>query len=125
MPGNPRPQLPAGYALTITPGQGTFGVMMAPDSTPNTPALSVESLDYLRDALQRYAREDSIDGIQPALRRIAQEAREKRMHPEQLLIALKDVWFGIPVIAPGTAAEAQGRMLQRVVTVCIRDYYSI
>jgi hypothetical protein len=98
--------------------------MMAPDSTPRSPELSVESLDDLRAALARYSREDSIDAIQPALRRIAQEAREKRMHPEQLLVALKDVWFRIPVTTRPSHAEAQSRMLQRVVTVCIREYYS-
>ena len=98
--------------------------MMAPDSTPRSPGLSVESLDELRAALAQYAREDSIDAIQPALRRIAQEARDKRMHPEQLLVALKDVWFGIPVTTRASHADAQSRMLQRVVTVCIREYYS-
>jgi hypothetical protein len=97
--------------------------MMAPDSTPNTAQLSVESVDDLRSALNAFSRDGNLDAIRPALRRISHEAREKRMHPEHLLIALKDIWFALPEIARATPTDAQSRMLQRVVTLCIREYY--
>jgi hypothetical protein len=99
-------------------------MMMAPDRTPHGPELSAESLAALELALQSFVARDDAVALQPALQRIAAEAREKQMHAEQLLIVLKDVWFGLPEIAQAAHGDAQNRLLQRVVTLCIREYYS-
>lgn len=98
-------------------------MMMAPDSTPNRPELSAASVDALRSALLEYLEDSRESAIQPALRRIAAEAREKKIHAEQLLMLLKDVWFALPQIARMPQGEYQNRLLQRVVTLCIREYY--
>ena len=55
---------------------------------------------------------------------IATEAREKQMRAEQLLVVLKDIWYSVPQIAQAPLGEQQNRLLQRVVTLCIREYYS-
>jgi hypothetical protein len=102
-------------------------MMMARDSTPNRPALSQATLDSLKVALQEYLlerRDTPTVSLQSVLRRIAAEAREKRIHAEQLLVSLKDVWFSLPDIGRPHDAELQNRLLQRVVTLCIREYYS-
>ena len=98
--------------------------MMAPDTTPGRPSLSADSVDALRSALEEYlANGHEIASLQPALRRIAVEAREKKIHAEQVLVLLKDVWFALPQISrPGN--EPQLPLLQRVITLCIREYYS-
>jgi hemoglobin-like flavoprotein len=99
-------------------------MMMAHDSTPGRPMPSAEALNALRSALEQYLTSGGeTTSLQPALRRIAQEAREKKIHAEQLLIVLKDVWFALPQIAR-TPNERQSELLQRVVTFCIREYYS-
>jgi len=100
-------------------------MMMATDSTPRGPRLSAATIDALESALQKYlANEDEIATLQAALRQIAVEAREKKMHAEQLLVLLKDVWFALPQVKLASDLEQQHRVLQRVVTLCIREYYS-
>lgn len=101
-------------------------MMMAPDSTPHRPQLESTSLDALASALTTYlATGDDGAALQSALRAIAEEARRKAMHAEDLLIALKDVWFGLAPVRSVAESEEQSRMLQRVVTLCIREYYSV
>jgi hypothetical protein len=98
--------------------------MMAPDTTPGRPSLSAESVDALRSALDEYlACGREVASLQPTLRRIAGEAREKKIHAEQLLVLLKDVWYALPQMSkPGS--EPQNIQLQRVITLCIREYYA-
>jgi hypothetical protein len=99
-------------------------MMMAPDSTPDRPELNATAVDALRSALEQYLEDARETAVQPALRRIAAEAREKQVHAEQLLVLLKHVWFGLPQVARLPETEHQTRLLQRVVTLCIREYYS-
>lgn len=100
-------------------------MMMAHDSTPNRPELSAASVDALRSALQEcLAQSSETSALQPALRQIATEARANKVHAEQLLVMLKDIWFALPQIGKAHEGEPQNRLLQRVVTLCIREYYS-
>lgn len=100
-------------------------MMMAPDSTPDRPRLSTAATDALESALQKFLADGGdVASLQVALRDIAVEAREKKMRAEELLIVLKDVWFALPQIRRMTEGESQNRLLQRVVTLCIREYYS-
>jgi hypothetical protein len=99
-------------------------MMMAPDSTPGRPGLSAESVDALRSALEEYlASGREIASLQPTLRRIAVEAHEKKIHAEQLLVLLKDAWYALPQMGRA-GTEPQNILLQRVITLCIREYYS-
>ena len=99
-------------------------MMMAHDSSAGRPQLSEESVSELSAALTRYlANEADHAAIQPALARIAAEARRERVQAEQLLVLLKDVWYGLPGMRE-TSADKQAQMLQRLVTLCIREYYS-
>lgn len=99
-------------------------MMMAPDRTPQGPVLEATSLAALESALERYTANADATALQLALQRIATEARQKQMHAEQLLVVLKDVWYSLPQIAQAPQGESQNRLLQRVVTLCIREYYS-
>jgi len=99
-------------------------MMMAPDRTPDVPELNAASLAALASALQNYAHKADPTDLQPALQCIATEAREKQMRAEQLLVVLKDIWYSVPQIAQAPQGEQQNRLLQRVVTLCIREYYS-
>lgn len=98
---------------------------MAHDSTPNRPTLDATSVEALEAALQKYLVDTAeVATLQPALQRIAAEAREKKMLAEQLLVLLKDIWFRLPQVRKTQEGERQTRMLQSVVTLCIREYYS-
>jgi hypothetical protein len=100
-------------------------MMMAQDSTPNLPELSPASVEGLRVALGEFLSSASdVTSLQTALREIAVEARAREIRAEQLLVLLKDVWFSLPQIARASEGEDQNRLLQRVVTLCIREYYT-
>ena len=100
-------------------------MMMAHDSSPTPPAgLAEETLNAVRAALVRYLRAPgNPTELRAALNQMADEARTKAILPEHLLISLKHLWGSLPEVRSVGDAEEQTRMLQRVVTMCIREYY--
>ena len=101
-------------------------MMMAHDSSlPPSSRLDDESLHAVRLALRGYLQNsEDPSALQPALLRVATEARARGILPEHLLVTLKEVWSGLPEVRGMTDASQQVRLLQRVVTMCIREYYS-
>jgi hemoglobin-like flavoprotein len=101
-------------------------MMMAHDSSHTPPSrLDDESVNALRIALRAYLHDaEEPSGLQAALHRIAVEARERAILPEQLLVVLKEVWSALPEVRSMTESRQQVNLLQRVVTMCIREYYS-
>jgi hypothetical protein len=100
-------------------------MMMAQDSTP-TPAsgLAEKTTDAVRAALVDYLRAPSSpNDLRDALNRMAEEARTKAILPEHLLVTLKRIWSSLPEVRSVGDVDEQTRMLQRVVTMCIREYY--
>ena len=45
------------------------------------------------------------------------------MLPEQLLGVLKSMWHSLPSVRAISDSSDQVRLLQRVVTMCIKEYY--
>jgi hypothetical protein len=101
-------------------------MMMAYDSgpTPNG-GLSATVIDRVATALTGYlaAPGARTDDLRAALSDMANEARTSAMPPEKLLIVLKDVWYALPVVRESRERDEQVRLLQRVVTMCINEYY--
>ena len=99
--------------------------MMAADVTPPSPALSDAALQSLRQSLVDYlADSSSPDELRSALARVASEARERAIMPERLLVTLKEQWYALPDVQRASDAVAQSRLLQRIVTMCIREYFT-
>lgn len=100
--------------------------MMAYDSSQTPPSrLDDHTVDAVRTALRQYlANSSSAESLQAALVSMASEAREKSILPEHLLIVLKDIWNGLPEVRSMSDTTEQVRVLQRVVTMCIKEYYS-
>ena len=101
-------------------------MMMAHDSSPPpVPGLAEETVRRARIALSGYLEDQEAHGqdLRDALGVMATEAREKKMLPEQLLVVLKDIWYTLPEVGAVEDSGAQIRMLQRVVTMCIKEYY--
>lgn len=98
---------------------------MAHDSSqPPSSRLDEDSLDAVRLALRAYLQDSQEPGaLQTALMRLAMQARERNIPPEQLLITLKETWNALPEVRSMNDAREQVRLLQRVVTMCIREYY--
>ena len=101
-------------------------MMMASDSSHPSPSrLDDATVAALRDALRCYLSDDSNAApLQDALVRMSAEARDKRLPAEQLLVQLKDAWSTLPDVRAMTDAAEQVRVLQRVVTMCIKEYYA-
>ena len=100
--------------------------MMAHDPGGASPGrLDEASIDAVRASLRAYL-QDSQDpaALQASLLTFASEARARSIMPEQLLIVLKDIWSGLPEVRAMSDARAQTSLLQRVVTMCIKEYYS-
>jgi hypothetical protein len=101
-------------------------MMLAHDSWGTPPSrLDDEPVSAVRHALRAYL-SDYTDpsALQASLLVMASEARARAILPEQLLIALKDVWNTLPEVRSMTDTRQQIGMLQRVVTMCIKEYYS-
>jgi len=99
--------------------------MMAFDPTPNTPALDSTTVLALRGALSRsVATGDHGEELQDLLRRAAREARQNGVLPEQMLIALKDIWYSLPELSVHPGNDVQTRLLQQLIARCIQDYYA-
>ena len=100
-------------------------MMMAHDSGSGPAALATETIEAVRSALEQYVDAPVRgNGLQPALRDLAKEAHDKSVPPEQLLVVLKDVWFSLPSVRGMNDTGDQIQLLQRVVTMCIKEYYS-
>jgi len=99
--------------------------MMSHDPSPGPVALEAETINAVRDALVQYADSPSrATDLQAALQRVALEAHGKSMLPEQLLVVLKDLWYSLPGVQSIGDPTEQVRLLQRVVTMCIKAYYA-
>ena len=101
-------------------------MMMAHDSSPPpVPGLAEETIARARVALSRYLENPDAGGdeLRIALDSMAAEARSRSMLPEQLLVVLKDIWYDLPAVRSIEDDGAQIRLLQRVVTMCIKEYY--
>jgi len=98
-------------------------MMMAHDTRDRGPSLKPESIAKLTAALDAYIRDEQSDELRRCLQGIAVEARELGMQAEQLLGVLKDVWYAQPSLREGGDKADQTLLLQRVVSICIREYY--
>lgn len=100
-------------------------MVMAHDAGQTPPSrLDDQSIDAVRVALRAYLHDSEDPGtLQPALLALASQARERDMLPEHLLVLLKDVWSGLPEVRSMSDSREQIRLLQRVVTMCIKEYY--
>lgn len=100
-------------------------MMMAEQSSPGRGALSEEAIASIRLALQQFANDPAdVDRLRDALRHVSAEARAKSILPEHLLTILKDMWQDVPNV-PAASSPDHVQLLQRVVTICIKEYFSL
>ena len=102
-------------------------MIMQHDTGPMSPnALAQEAVDSVRVALERYVETPAAEPgpeLRTALHALAQDARAKAVPPEHLLLTLKGIWQSLPTVEKARDGD-QMRVLQRVVTICIREYFA-
>jgi hypothetical protein len=98
------------------------------DMGPMPPnALAQKTVDSVRRALERYVHapeSEPAPELRAALHDLASEARQKAIPPEQLLVLLKGIWRSLPDIENARDHGEQTRVLQRVVSMSIREYFA-
>jgi hypothetical protein len=103
-------------------------MMMQHDTGPMSPnALAQEAVESVRVALARYVETlaaEPTPELRSALHALAQDARAKAVPPEHLLVTLKGIWQSLPSVGKATDHAEQTRVLQRVVTICIKEYFA-
>jgi len=98
---------------------------MAFDRSRSTDALDPATVAELRAALSRSVQAGNHgEELKGVLQRAAADARGKGLQAEQLLLALKDIWYSLPQLATHPASEVQTRLLQQLIARCIQEYYS-
>jgi hypothetical protein len=58
------------------------------------------------------------------LRKVAHEAREKSIPPEELIVVFKQLWNALAESLRPQNADQYERVRQRLVTLCIQAYYA-
>lgn len=100
--------------------------MMAFDRTPSLPSLDPETVAALRTALaQSAAQGNHADDLRQLLCHAAEEAREKGIQAERLLIILKDIWYSLPEVVNAPSTDVENTLLQELISRCIQEYYAI
>jgi hypothetical protein len=88
------------------------------------PHFSERALTALRSAMQGHLRETvSDDALRRALQPLCIDARRRAVRPEKLILALKNVWGALPELQERNAIR-RPELLDRIVTICIEEYYA-
>ena len=91
---------------------------------PHPSVLSERATTALRSALQGQLRQPSTDhSLRRALRAFCIEARTRELRAEQLILLFKRVWRTLPE-ARGADTRKKQDMLDRLITICVEEYYA-
>ena len=103
-----------------------FSIVANDSGRPVPNVVSDRALGAVRDALVRslQASAEPTEEVRSALNALAREARERGVPPEQLLVVLKRIMHDLPEIRDAEPPADQASTLQRVVTLCIKEYFS-
>ena len=101
--------------------------MMAPHRAPGSNGGRYPSDDTLRlvqTSLARYLAGDIEEQeVCRALEVLAQEARDRRLNAEHMLIAFKTIWGELAEVERIAEPGERKRLLDHLVTFCIDAYY--
>src|SRR5689334_23341605 len=103
-------------------------MMMEHQTGPMSPnAIAQEAVDSVRSALERHVESLAMEpapDLRAALHALALDARSKAVPPEHLLVTLKSIWQSLPSVEKARDHAEQTQVLQRVVTICIKEYFA-
>jgi|SRR5690242_6030775 len=90
------------------------------DIQDNLSALSAETLDAIRDALELQLLASGY--LHRALRALSREAHAKALPTEDVLAALKKLWYSLPDVQRARDRGEQTRQLEGVIATCLEEY---
>ena len=91
---------------------------------PRSISLSDRAITALRSAIQGQFRQPSADpSVRRALRALCLEARAKDLRPEQLILLFKRAWYSLPE-SRGHDTKKKQEMLDRLITICVEEYFA-
>jgi hypothetical protein len=93
--------------------------------TPLT-SLSESTLKELEAALTELLRKPDrpTPELNALLKRVAREARERNIRPEELLVSFKQLWNSLAESTRARPADQFERIREDLVTICIKAYYA-
>lgn len=99
-------------------------MMMAHDMSSTPPSLDNETISAVRTALAQFVRSgEKTAALGATLNRVAEEARDKGISAEHLLIVMKNLWSSLPEVRDLEKASDGEKLKQKIVTACIEAYY--
>lgn len=85
---------------------------------------SPAAIGALRAALVAHlAGRGAESGVRLVIERLTREARDRELHAEQVLVAVKGVWHDMPEVRALPSAAERQRVLDRLVKLCIDIFY--
>ena len=100
--------------------------------TPRT--IPHSTIAALRELLLRMAHDEAqanedgaprtLSDVRAALRGLCDDARDHDVRAEQLVIAIKEGWSALQGDHPRTRAEGPDEALDRVISLCIDEFYA-
>jgi len=94
-----------------------------PDGT--RPHLSADRLQELGNVARGYLAEQITDDeLERVVRSVSRHARDRGMKAEELIVACKEMWRGLPATAFASERSATAKKLERIVTICIEGYFA-
>ena len=99
-------------------------MMMAHDMSPTPPTLDEATIAAVRAALGTFVREgDGGTLLRDALQHLSRDAQAKGISAEHLLIILKNLLSSLPELRDMDKPSEREKLKQRIITVCIEQYY--
>lgn len=87
--------------------------------------LSDRTMQELRHALAEQLKTESpTPEVRDLLQRVAREAREQGVRPEELLVTFKQLWNSLAESVRPQLPEQSEQVRQNLVTLCIQAYYA-
>lgn len=105
---------------------------MNPEAMPLDPhslpaplgSLSSTATSAMIAALEQYLQHcDDVAPLRSALHTIGRESKVKRIPAERLMLAFKSLCASLPQTRAVQDPAQRARLLERVVTICIEEYY--
>ena len=112
-------QMSTGTGEPLVPGGITYS------RTPLS-SLSESTIKELEAALTEQLRnpDNPTPELNALLKRVAREARDKNIRPEELLVSFKQLWNSLAEPTRPRQADQFERIRENLVTICIKAYYA-
>jgi len=62
--------------------------------------------------------------LAPAIRLVCDDARQRGLRAEDVVILFKRAWAAVPGPDYGSEGGRRGELMERAITLCIKSYYS-